>query len=103
LPGAVEVNAPPDPASVSPRPVRTSRRGSACWIVRASSTLALIRPLVDEEAHRGLAASPSHCPSSGACAKEHPQGTLHLHTSNQSPVSRQRWTSAIASSSHSDG
>ena len=34
-------------------------------------------------------------PSSGAWAKVHPQGTRHLHTSNQSPVSRHRRTSAI--------
>jgi hypothetical protein len=33
---------------------------------------------------------PSHCPSSGAWAKVQAQGTLHLHTSNQSPVSRHR-------------
>jgi hypothetical protein len=42
---------------------------------------------------------PSHCPSSGACAKVQPQGTRHLHTSNQSPATRQRGTSAIAPSS----
>jgi len=44
---------------------------------------------------------PLHSSSSGAWAKVHPQGTLHLHTSNQSPVGRQPGTSAIASSSTS--
>src|SRR5919204_3348183 len=44
---------------------------------------------------------PSHCPSSGAWAKVQPHGTLHLQTSNQSPLSRQLGTSAIASSSGS--
>src|SRR6185295_2928754 len=42
---------------------------------------------------------PLHSPSSGAWAKVQPQGTRHLQTSNQSPLSRQLGTSAIASSS----